>query len=253
MCVLVLAYKAIAGNILTLAANRDEYFARPALPLAPWSDHADIVGGRDLEEGGSWLAVRQNGRFAAITNVRMGHASKGERSRGLLVNDFLLSDLSAIEFSKQLKNESKHYAPFNLLFGRVDDLYIYHSPRHQLTRLTHGVFTLSNGLPSAKWPKTEKLAAQMANFSRVPSEDDLLKMLADPTHPPVEDLPNTGIGTALERMLSPIFIHTPDYGTRASTVVRISSRGDALLRERGFHAGRVVHDQNHSFKLDLKT
>lgn len=255
MCIIAFDYKAIAGNILTLAANRDEKYTRPSLPLAPWSDDPNIVGGRDLNEGGSWLALNKNGRFAAVTNVRMGHSQKNpaHRSRGLLVSDFLSSDISAIEFGKQLRLECQHYAPFNLLFGRVDDLYLFHSPRKLLTRFTHGVFTVSNGAPDAKWPKTERLAAAFKKFKRVPSEDELFKLLADSSFPPVNSLPNTGVGTALERMLSPIFIQTPDYGTCASTVLRVSSRGDAVLRERGFHAGRQMHEQSFTMRLDLKS
>ncbi|MFW9609355.1 MAG: NRDE family protein, partial [Aquaspirillum sp.] len=121
MCLIGLHYKALAGTVLLLAANRDEYYRRPSAALGPWPDQPEVFGGRDLQGGGSWLALHRNGRFAAVTNVRMGLKPPPQAlSRGSLVTDYVCGQLSSLEFAHHLTQQSRSYAPFNLLFGRVD-------------------------------------------------------------------------------------------------------------------------------------
>lgn len=238
MCLIGIAYQQIAGVPLLVLANRDEYYARPAQPIARWEDAPQLLGGRDTQAGGSWLAVSENGRVAAVTNVRTGSRASGRLSRGALVPAWLTSPLSAAEFAAELTRQRGDYAPFNLLFGSMGDLYCFHSPRALLTRLRPGVHILCNGLPDAPWPKCERLRGWLSATTTLPGEEVLFDWLADRTPAPVEALPNTGVGLALEKFLSPIFIAGDDYGTRASTLLTLTSRGRGTLVERSFHAGR---------------
>lgn len=231
MCVIALAYKTPHLGPLLLVANRDEFYARPSAPLDWWHDAPDILGGRDLQAGGGWLALDRRGRFAAVTNVRDGFARPAPCSRGELVQRFVSADDSALAFAEQLSATRTRYAPFNLLFGTLDDLYHYHSQYDQLQRLTPGIHTLSNATLDTPWPKCQRLAAQLAAQPRPPRPDEAFAWLADAEEAPVHALPNTGVGLALEKMLSPVLIRGRDYGTRASTVLTLNSRGEVTVSE----------------------
>ncbi|TCP15151.1 uncharacterized protein with NRDE domain [Crenobacter luteus] len=246
MCVIALAYKSPALGPLFLVANRDERYARAAAPLGYWPDAPGVLGGRDLEAGGSWLAVSAEGRLAALTNIRSGRPQPGRVSRGHLVRDFVTGAMSAREFAAELAARRGDYAPFNLLFGEVSDLYHFHSATGAFARLTPGIHTLSNATLDTRWPKTDKLAERLAACRRRPSSDEAFAWLADRDEAPLDALPNTGVGLALERMLSPVFIHGRDYGTRASMVLAAHARGDVDFAERSFgpsgrETGRVAY------------
>lgn len=235
MCVIAFAYKTAALGPLYLVANRDEYYARASAPLGWWPEpQSNMMGGRDLVAGGSWLAVDTRGRFAAVTNVRDGMRHQGERSRGLLVNEYVSGDDSPFLFVERLRAEVHRYAPFNLLFGQVDDLYHFNSVRGTFNRLTPGIHTLANATLDTPWHKTEKLRTALAGCHRPPRDDDALAWLADATPAEPGHLPNTGVGLALEKMLSPVFIRGRDYGTRSSLVLAASARGDVSMLERSF-------------------
>ena len=93
MCVAALAWRAHPRWKLLAIANRDEFHARPAAPLARWDN--GIVAGRDLEAGGTWLGVSEAGRFALVTNFRLpGYPKPGMASRGGLVTGWLAGEPS---------------------------------------------------------------------------------------------------------------------------------------------------------------
>lgn len=249
MCVIAFAYKMPGLGQLALLSNRDEYYARPATPLDFWPDHPDTLGGIDEQAGGSWLAISSAGRMAAVTHIREGYAVPAERSRGELVRRFVSGEEAPLDFAAWLAAEKDHYAPFNLLFGRTDDLYHYHSRTGALVRVTPGLHTLSNATLDTHWFKTERLADHLRALRRVPSEDEALHWLEDPTPAPPERLPNTGVGSALERVLSPVFVAGRDYGTRASSVLLVSSRGDITFCERSFGlAGREIGRRRYTLR-----
>lgn len=249
MCLIGIAYQHLPGTPLLLLANRDEYYARPARAIDRCEDAPHILGGRDGQAGGSWLAVSESGRVAAVTNVRTGSRTPGRRSRGELVQAWLQDSRPAAEFAGWLQAQRGEYAPFNLLFGCLNDLYCFHSPRALLSRLRPGVHVLSNGLPDAPWPKSERLRGWMSAMHSLPADEVMLDWLADRTPAPVEALPNTGVGLALEKFLSPVFIAGDDYGTRASTVLTLGSKGRGVLVERVFHAGRPQGSRRLSFAV----
>ena len=112
---------------LCLLANRDEYYARPALALDFWPDYPQVLGGRDLQAGGSWMAIDTRGRFAAITHIREGRAIQAARSRGELVQRFVSGDEDPLAFAAWLKDNAANYGPFNLIFGPAGDLLHFNS------------------------------------------------------------------------------------------------------------------------------
>ena len=93
MCLIFLAWRRHPDYRLVVAANRDEFYARPTAPAGYWPEAPDVLAGRDLEGGGTWLGVTRTGRFAALTNYRRGDDGHipDAPTRGRLVSDFLLS------------------------------------------------------------------------------------------------------------------------------------------------------------------
>jgi uncharacterized protein with NRDE domain len=240
MCVLFFAYDHHPRYRLVFAGNRDEFYGRPAAPAAPWPECDGLVAGRDLEAGGTWLGARGAGRWAVVTNVRDLPAHRpGARSRGALVSDFLCSGASAADYAATVFAARATYNPFNLLVDDGAALWYVSSHTETAAALAPGVYGLSNGTLGVRWPKVER---GLARFERLlddaPVEPEpLLDLLADRATAPDDRLPDTGVGLARERMLSALFIASPDYGTRASTVVLLERVGGGCFVERTFGPG----------------
>lgn len=240
MCLILFAYRAHRDYPLILAGNRDEFFARPTLAAAPWRESSGVVGGRDLERGGSWLAVSASRRLAAVTNVRNGVRRTGARSRGLLVSDFVLSDLEPEVFLRNVDAEKAAYDGFNLLLSAGSDLLHYANVSGHVTVVTPGVHGLSNHLLDTPWPKVVRGKAALERLlqaSQAALIDGLFEALADTHAPPDAALPDTGVSLDWERVLATAFISANDYGTRASTVVLVDRSGAVTLVERNFGPG----------------
>jgi uncharacterized protein with NRDE domain len=239
MCLVALAIRRHPRLPLLLAANRDEYHARPARPAAPWVEDAAVVGGRDLEAGGAWLAAHRSGRFAVVTNFRRPGAGKGMRSRGELVRDFVLGDGSPEAFLGALATRRGDYAPFNLVVGDAEDAWWLESESGTLDRFAAGIHAFSNGPVRAPWPKCQAAAAAVARTLRdeAPSVSALMVALGDTSPAADAELPDTGVGLAMERLLSPVHIVGDTYGTRASTLLALAADGRHLLAERSFGPG----------------
>jgi uncharacterized protein with NRDE domain len=222
MCTLLIAWQ--VGPALVVAANRDEFYARPAAPAQFWADAPDLLAGRDLAAGGTWLGVTRDGRFAAVTNLREPGVAvpPGAPSRGALVAGFLRGALDPGDYVAAL--EPRRYAGFNLVVADSRELW-YVGSRSAPRRLPPGVHGVSNAPLGASWPKvvrgTARLAALVEAGAAAP--DALLALLADTT--PADDaaLPDTGVGLAMERTLSPLFIAGPVYGTCCSTAVVVDA------------------------------
>ncbi len=243
MCLILVAYRAHRDYPVILAANRDEFFARESLPAAAWSESPGIIGGRDLEKGGSWLAVSAKGRLATVTNFRDGaHNRTGIRSRGLLVSDFMLSDLDPVEFLGQVHATRDCYDGFNLLVAADSGLFHYANVSGVVTAVAPGIHGLSNHLLDTPWPKVERGKAALQRLVGKPREalmDGLFGALAETGPPPDDALPRTGVSLEWERVLATTFISTPAYGTRASTVVLIDRSGASTLVERNLAPGGI--------------
>lgn len=242
MCLIALAWRTDPRYELALIANRDEFHGRPTAPAAADPVHGDVYGGRDLEQGGSWLLVSSRGRLAAVTNVRAGLAGEAApRSRGALVRDFASGGMAGDEFLAALAPTADEYGRFNLLLWDGAALVFGGNHPHFFTHtVTPGVHAMSNGAFDAPWPKSGHATQALSSWLAMDARDaadagalaPLFDALADTTPAPDAALPDTGVGLELERALSPPFVRGPRYGTRCSTVVLVSADAIAFVERR---------------------
>ena len=243
MCLIIFAYQSDPQSPLIVAANRDELFSRPTADASHWLDEdsgQQILSGRDLQAGCTWLGVTQNGRFAAVTNIRNpSQLEKAGQSRGDLTRAFLISDESAEQYCSTLAKSYDQFAGYNLLVGDGTALFYVNNQQRQIWRLEPGIYGLSNGLLNSSWPKVDKgrerMQALLESKQKL-STDALIAMMADRAQAEDPDLPNTGIGIDSERKLSSAFIVNSDkvYCTRCSTAVIVDQSGDTLFSEQNF-------------------
>lgn len=174
---------------LIVAANRDEFYARPTSPLAEWLDAPGVYAGRDLEAGGTWLGIGNQGRFAALTNIRDPNQPLGRRSRGELVARFLTDEQPAEDYLAEVAGRAGEYGGFNLLLGTADSLYYLNAVDPQPQRLETGIYGLSNAGLDTPWPKLLKAKAALTAQLDDPLPSALLRLLRDPEKAPVAELP----------------------------------------------------------------
>lgn len=257
MCLVALAWRAHAAFPLVVAANRDESFQRPSVPAQEWPDAPGIYGGRDLLEGGSWMALAAKGRLAAVTNVREPQRAIQPLSRGRLVREFLLGDEAAAAGALRATQRADDYRPFNLLLWDGRELvHATNRPRPDQQVLAPGVHGISNGPLDAPWPKVrwtvEGLRDWLGALKASDGEPDvgpLFAALASEQRAATEELPQTGVALELEQRLSAPFIRGDAYGTRASTVLLVRRDGRATLVERNFGSGGSLAEER---RLDLR-
>jgi uncharacterized protein with NRDE domain len=250
VCLVALAIEQSSRFPLVIAANRDEFFNRSSGRLGWWSPGGgpDILGGRDLEAGGTWLGLTAAGRLALVTNLRRGEAPDPHApSRGSIVPLWLRGDLPADRFWMQVALSG--FNPFNVIAAdfRRGECYWGSSDTASPRRLEKGLYGLSNGALDSPWPKVQRLKSRLReSLALATSGDELAALLFDALGnrevPPDAELPQTGVPLEMERMLSTAFILTPDhrYGTRASTLViteRVNKRLVTHVLERSFNAG----------------
>jgi uncharacterized protein with NRDE domain len=242
MCLILFAYRVVPGAPLIVAANRDEYFARPAAAAALWADHPGILAGRDVAAGGTWLGVSTSGRFAALTNFRNPADHRPDApSRGELVKAFLTGHVSAAAYVHDLAREATPYNGFCLLVGDGDRLFFYSNRAEAPMEVEPGVHGLANHLLDTPWPKVVKGRAGLQRLTGGPfSIDDHLALLDDTVPADERDLPRVGADIERERRLSSLRILSAEYGTRCSTVVRITAAGAIDFAERSYRADGEV-------------
>jgi uncharacterized protein with NRDE domain len=245
MCLIAFDHAPGGRYPLRLVANRDEFHDRPAAPLATWEDAPWLVGGRDLEAGGSWLAVHRRGRVAAVTNVRDPGLvlPPGAPSRGALVREALERDDLEAWLSALAEGGALHYAGFNLLVADGETLWYLHRGRDalDLQRVPPGIHALSNARLDTPWPKLitarQGLAASLRHGHW---PDDALAALGDRRRADDRRLPETGVGLERERELSPAFIAGEHYGTRATSWLTWRRDGRIEIGERRYGPGGVA-------------
>jgi uncharacterized protein with NRDE domain len=247
MCLIAFAWNAHPHWRLLLAGNRDEFHARPSAELARWQDRP-IIGGRDLEAGGTWLGVTDDGRCSVVTNVRDPRDPQLGRSRGLLALDYLDGAMGAAAHAAWLVRDATSYRPFNLLtFDTQHGFYIGNRPEPRMQAITDGVHGLSNADFNTPWPKTQKLMRRLEAWLMTDKGEDfadIFDALADDCVAPDDQLPDTGVGIERERWLSSAFIRGEFYGTRASTVIAIDHNGSGVIVERRFGANGALSGQS---------
>lgn len=238
MCLIAVAWRAHPRWRLALVANRDEFHGRPAAPANADPEFADVFGGRDLEQGGSWLLASTRGRVVAVTNVRAGlHPEAAPKSRGALVRGFATGDATASDYAGSLARDAPAYGRFNLLCWDGGALHFATNHPHFETHVVGaGVHAMSNGAFDAPWPKSGHATRALEAWLEIagttgdigpPTIAPLFDALADTTPAPDARLPDTGVGLEMERLLSPPFVRGPRYGTRCSTVVLVDD--DAIV------------------------
>jgi uncharacterized protein with NRDE domain len=234
MCLIFISLNNHPSFKLIVAANRDEFYNRKTAAAGFWEDHPDILGGRDLEAGGTWLGMTRKGKISMITNYRdPKNINPNAPSRGQLVSDYLTGDSNPSQYLFQLKPVAKKYNGFNLITGTTDELCYFSNYRDGIEQLKPGLYGLSNHLLETPWPKIEKGKIKFAEVvSRAFTPDDLFRVLTDDQVAPDEKLPDTGIGLDRERVLSSMFIKSPGYGTRCSTVILVDYSNHVFFAER---------------------
>lgn len=246
MCLIAFAWQRHPRWRLLLAGNRDEFHARPTAALDRW-DGAPILGGRDLQAGGTWLGVAAGGRCAAVTNVRDPGAPQEGESRGHLAADYLAGGAAAAAHADALVQTAVVYRPFNLLvFDAQAAFCLGNRPAPRVQAVATGVHGLSNAALDTPWPKTLTLMHRMECWLQGDEENfaPLFEALADEHAAADAELPDTGIGIERERDLSAAFIRGTTYGTRASSVVAVGHDGRGVIIERRFGPGGVFLGQS---------
>jgi len=236
MCLLFFAINHHPKYQLILAANRDEYYQRATEPAGFWSDAPHILAGRDLEQGGTWLGITLSGRWAAVTNFREVTDKKNINSRGNLVRNYLTGNDAPGAYIGSIHRHAHQYAGFNLVVGDLEDTIYYSNRNGNPQRLTNRVYGLSNHLLDTPWPKISKGRERFSQILYDGNDLDTQKLflLLCNQKMAVKDLPDTGVGEEMERLLSSAFITSPEYGTRSSTVILVDHQNQAQFIERSY-------------------
>ncbi|HET7232508.1 MAG TPA: NRDE family protein [Longimicrobium sp.] len=236
MCLVLFAWEKHPRHRLIVAANRDEFYARPTAAAGWWADHPRVLAGRDLREGGTWLGITRDGRFAAVTNVREPEMYRVDApSRGHLVGNFLVSRAPSMGYVAGLMPISPAFNGFNLLLWDGTTLAWFSNRSPGARTLPPGVYGLSNALLDTPWPKVVLGKDDLRRAMEEPDDEleaRLFTSLARRDPAPDAELPRTGVGDERERALSSAFIATPEYGTRCSTVLLVGHDGEVSFTER---------------------
>lgn len=237
MCLVVAALGQSARWPLVIAANRDEFHARPAAPAHWWEE--GIFGGRDLQAGGTWLAVTRDGRFALLTNVREPERKDPSApSRGALVPSLLTAEAALPDALAALTDPARGYNGFNLLAGARTNWWWGSNRGARSLALPSGRLGLSNAQLDTPWPKLVRTRAALDRWLAQDATDvePVFAALGDRTLVQDASLPSTGVPLEWERRLSAAFITSESYGTRCSTVITVDAGGRLRFEERSFGA-----------------
>lgn len=256
MCLITFAWKTHPEYKLILAANRDEFYGRPTRSAQPWADEGfkDIIAGKDMKAGGTWFGVHKNGRWAAVTNFRdLNNLKVNPPSRGDLVMNYLKDDIDPKDYLFLLKETAKEYNGFNLLLGDPENMYSFNNVNEAIIQVEPGIHGLSNAFMNSKWTKVKIAKAEM---NRIVTDNDVTKdalfhLLQNKTPARDHELPETGLSIEKERMVSPIFITSEDYGTRCSTLLCIGQKGNVEFTERTFKTGTNQIQEENSFSFSI--
>ena len=235
MCLIFISFQHHQKYKLVVAANRDEFYDRKTAAADYWSDQPQILAGRDLEAGGTWLGMSTSGKISMLTNYRdLKNIKPNAPSRGQLVSDYLKSMQTAEAYMQSVESDGKEYNGFNLIVGNPEELWYYSNYRNGITKFTPGFYGISNHLLESPWPKVligkQKIAPALQKNDVDPER--IFEILYDDHVADDDQLPDTGLPLERERALSSMFIKTPNYGSRCSTVVLVDRSNEVLFTER---------------------
>jgi uncharacterized protein with NRDE domain len=252
MCILFVAVQQHPKYPLIIAANRDEFFARPTQASCFWPKAPHVLAGLDKQAGGTWMGINTEGYVSALTNIRDPKTlRKDVISRGYLVSDYLVEPVR--NYQQALHNTRTQYNGYNLLYGHWQQLQVYNNHLDQHYALHPGVYGLSNASLNSPWPKIAKGTDKLQAYCQDPHaihNKQLFELLFDSSMAPDDELPNTGISKEWEKRLSAIFIRGRDYGTRSSTVLTIDYQGAVDWHERSFDSQATMISERH-FQFQL--
>ncbi len=254
MCLIAFAYKTHPKYDLILAANRDEFYARPTRKAQVWEQEGfpRIVAGKDLQAGGTWMGISQDGKWGALTNYRDPEwESQKKTTRGKIVIDYLKSDSGASSGIIELHHRNDDYVGFNVLFGDKDELFHYSNKNQNPVAIQPGIHGVSNALLNTSWPK---LDAAKENLHSIISntdfqKEDIFDMLTNQETARDQNLPDTGIPYKWEKAISSIFIQTETYGTRSSSILLIDKSGYMEFTERRYTPGTLQKLEEQTFYM----
>jgi uncharacterized protein with NRDE domain len=238
MCLILFSYKIHPNYPLILAANRDEFYKRPTAPLDFWDTNPGVLAGRDLKANGTWLGVTRTGRIAAITNYREGgDPIEKAPSRGDLIRNYLTTDSDPSLYLNEVRKIGHTYNGFNLIAGDANGLFYISNRANRIQKLKPGLYGISNHLLNTSWPKVKNGTVRLQgvlNGKEKLDPEKIFEILSDRSIPADDELPNTGVGLQWERILSPLFITSSNYGTRSSSIVLMAASGRVTVMERTF-------------------
>lgn len=255
MCLIFLSIDQHPNYKLILAGNRDEFYNRRTASAQFWTDHDNILGGRDLEAGGTWLAMTKQGRLGMVTNYRdPQNIDPKAPSRGHLVSDFLIGDDSPDGYLQHIATNGKRYNGFNLIVGNPDALWYYSNYKKGIEQLCSGFYGLSNHLLETSWPKVLRGKGKIKPVlsDNLIDPERLFEVLYDDQVAVDELLPKTGLSLERERALSSMFIKTEGYGSRCSTVILVDKLDQVVFSERVYDFSTFAYTtETFRFKLGV--
>ncbi len=253
MCLIFISLNDHPDYKLIVAGNRDEFYNRKTSPAHFWETHPDVLAGKDLEAGGTWMGVTKKGKVSMVTNYRdLSNIDPQAPSRGHLVSDYLIEDQRPLPYLENISKNGKKYNGFNLIAGNANELYYYSNYKNSIDPIQPGIHGLSNHLLDTPWPKVEKGLKKMKEIMQSPRVDAeaILDALYNDVVAPDDKLPNTGVGLERERMLSPMFIKSQGYGSRSSTVLMIDRKNHVTFIERTYDTASYQYQaQEFSFSF----
>lgn len=247
MCLIFISVDNHPDYKLIVAGNRDEFYKRKTAHAHFWEEHPHILAGRDLEAGGTWMGISKQGKISMVTNYRdLSNLNTKAPSRGHLVSEYLLNGDQPEQYLQRVAQKGSEYNGFNLIAGWPDQLHYYSNYRQNVERIPEGVHGLSNHLLNTPWPKVQRGMEKFRDIvqSRIINSDLLLDMLYDDRIADDSQLPDTGVGLERERVLSSMFIKSPGYGSRCSTVILIDRKNDVFFSERIYDLNTFEHTTN---------
>lgn len=256
MCIVNFHFQDHPMYKLIVVANRDEYYERPTKSAHFWEDEPNILAGRDLQQKGTWLGISKEGRFAAITNYRdPSMPETGRYSRGEIIRKYLTRDIEPESFMNKLSKSRTNYGGYNIIFGDQNRLFHYNNILDESKIIDVGTHSVSNHSLNTPWPKVLKGKNNLQEYVQSHQEkvhiDDLFQIVADRSMAKDAELPHTGVGIEMERLLSPLFIKMENYGTMSSTILLIDKEDQVTFVERTFLDGEFQYDEQYKFSIGL--
>jgi uncharacterized protein with NRDE domain len=251
MCILAFAKNVHPEYPFIMIGNRDEFYRRPTLPAHWWDDN--LLAGKDLEAGGTWLGMSRDGKLATLTNYRDISGIKTDaRTRGSLPLDFLTGDADQLKYHETISQKAEAFNGFNLLTWQNGEMYHFSNYENKINQIPDGVHSLSNALLNSSWPKTQLLAHRFEqSLSQGIDINDWFELLTNEQKADDDQLPSTGLTIAREKAVSSICIRTPDYGTCSSTIVLINTKNEVTFVERNYSVGnRKAQTNTFKFKIE---